>query len=153
MDNKTRITIIMLRIVAYVAVFAVGWIMGVQSVENRQPAGSLSDINGGDLSTVQVTLEAEEVLLTFSDAELAQSDSVFDVLKRLHDREEINLEYTDYGSELGVFINSINGTGSSSESKWWQYWVNGDYQNVGVSSYFPVEGDDIVFKFTDEYPE
>lgn len=74
--------------------------------------------------------------------------TAFDVLKNATDANSTELKYKDYGGELGIFIESIGGIGKDpSGKKWWQYWVNNKYSQVGVSSYKIQPGDIIEFKF------
>lgn len=76
--------------------------------------------------------------------------TVFDVLKKTTDANGVELKYKDYGGELGVFIESIDGVGKDpSGKKWWQYWVDNKYSQVGVSAYKVEPGDVIQFKFVE----
>ena len=82
-------------------------------------------------------------------AELNAGESLFDLLKKTTKTKGIELSYKDYGGSMGMFITSIART-SASGDKWWQYWVNGQYANVGVSSSIPKAGDVVEFRLTNE---
>ena len=61
---------------------------------------------------------------------------------------DMEFSYTDYGGDLGVFIESINSVGNDTEgNKWWQYWVNDKHAEIGVSSYLVQPEDVVEFKF------
>ncbi len=93
---------------------------------------------------------ADEIL-KFSDVEINSGENLFDVLLRVTEQEAVEFSYKDFGGELGIFIESIdNSSQQESKTKWWQYWVNGEYAQVGVSSYLVTAGDDIVFRFSDD---
>ena len=55
-----------------------------------------------------------------------------------------NIEYQDYGGDLGIFMQSINGV-KPPGSKFWLFKVNGMGAEVGVSSYKVQEGDKLEF--------
>ena len=57
---------------------------------------------------------------------------------------EANVEYKDYGDELGIFISAINGV-KPIGNKFWLFKVNGEGAKVGVSSYKVKEGDELEF--------
>ncbi len=89
----------------------------------------------------------------FSDIEFQSGDSLFDVFSALLGENRIELDYQDYGPDMGVFINSIDGVGGDDSGRWWQYWVNDRYSRVGVSQYVIQPEDFIEFKFTDSEQE
>ena len=57
---------------------------------------------------------------------------------------EQNVEYKDYGGELGIFISAINQV-KPTGNKFWLFKVNGEGAKVGVSSYKVKEGDRLEF--------
>jgi hypothetical protein len=74
--------------------------------------------------------------------------SVFDVLQAATTAKKIDLKYKDYGGDMGIFIESIDGVGKDPTGrKWWQFWVNNAYSQVGAGSYKVQSGDTIEFKF------
>jgi hypothetical protein len=84
----------------------------------------------------------------YTDLSVTDEATVFDLLKQAADENKIDLKYKDYGGELGVFIESIGGIGKDpAGKKWWQYWVNNRYSQVGVSAYKVQHGDVVEFKF------
>lgn len=55
-----------------------------------------------------------------------------------------NLQYTDYGGDMGIFITGFNGVIASS-NQYYEFRVNGVSSSVGVSSYHLSDGDKLDF--------
>ena len=71
-----------------------------------------------------------------------ESDTAWDVLQ-----SEVgfdNIEYQDYGGDLGIFVQGINGV-KPSGNKFWLFKVNGKGAEVGISSYKVQDGDRLEF--------
>ena len=58
-----------------------------------------------------------------------------------------NLQYTDYGGDMGKFITGFNGINAAS-NQYFEFRVNGVSSNVGVSSYKCNDGDKLDFVLT-----
>lgn len=58
-----------------------------------------------------------------------------------------NLEYTDYGGDMGKFITGFNGV-SATSNQYYEFRVNGTSSNVGVSSYVLNDQDTLDFVLT-----
>lgn len=87
---------------------------------------------------------------TYSDLSVNDQSTIFDVLKQAAEKNNIDLQYKDFGGELGIFIETIDGVGKDpAQKKWWQFWVNNKYSQTGVGSYKVQAGDVIQFKFTE----
>lgn len=85
---------------------------------------------------------------TYTDLTATKNETVFGLLKQITEKNKIELKYKDYGGDMGVFVESIGGAGvDPSGKKWWQYWVNNKYSQVGMSSYRIHSGDVIALKF------
>ncbi len=55
----------------------------------------------------------------------------------------LNLTYKMYG-KLGAFIECINGV-CQGNGRYWKYYINGNYAQVGASSYYPKINDNITW--------
>lgn len=99
-------------------------------------------------TTVSVMVDAGDTVKTFTDIPYVEGETVFSLLSSLASTSQITLSSKDYGGDLGVFIESIDGVGAGAKDKWWQFWVNNEYSTVGASSYVLAAGDTVVFKFT-----
>lgn len=65
---------------------------------------------------------------------------------------EENLEYKDYGGDLGIFISAINNV-KPTGNKFWLFKVNGQGADIGVSSYKLKQGDQIEFVISEPKEE
>ncbi|MFA5185522.1 MAG: DUF4430 domain-containing protein [Patescibacteria group bacterium] len=77
-----------------------------------------------------------------------EGESVFDALKLYDDKASFGIKYKDYGGDLGVFVESIEGKTDPKKKAWWQYWVNNQYGKIGSSSYKLKAGDVVMWKLT-----
>jgi len=58
-----------------------------------------------------------------------------------------NLQYTDYGGNMGIFITSFNGINAAS-NQYFEFRVNGVSSTLGVSGYKCNDGDKLDFVLT-----
>lgn len=92
---------------------------------------------------------ADDSKVVFNDVVVKDGTTLFEALKELELRGDISLQYKDYGDNLGIFIEKINGIPSGgATSSWWQYWVNGEYGNVGANTFILKPNDVIEWRFT-----
>lgn len=71
-----------------------------------------------------------------------ESDTAWDVLQSVVGID--NIEFQDYGGDLGIFVQGINGV-KPSGNKFWLFKVNGKGAEVGISSYKVQDGDRLEF--------
>lgn len=76
-------------------------------------------------------------------------ESLFNIMKERLSEDGMELRYETY-SGLGELITQIDNAKNGTDGKYWQFWVNEDYSRVGASSYIPMAGDMIEWKFTNE---
>jgi hypothetical protein len=76
-----------------------------------------------------------------------RGENLFILTRNKLSEEGIDMAYKTYEG-LGDLIIRI-GDKESGGGKYWQYWVNGNYAQVGTSSYSPKSGDLIEWKFAD----
>lgn len=113
----------------------VGLCIEFKSIANDGGEG-LPDYEGG------VILSAEYAL--------TEGDSVFDILSRVLTYEDIPFGYSGTSN---VYIRSIAGLSEfdCGAASGWVYLVNGKAPEVSCAGYFPKDGDEITFKYVDEY--
>lgn len=144
---EKRVISIISKLVILALVFYAGFVIGTDRAEKR-------------ISEERILQEGEVSLsLDFGDGRVEEfpsigisgDENVFDVL--LLSGAEV--EYQDFGGDMGIFIETIEGVGQRPEDKgkWWQFWVNGEYAQVGASSHKINPGDEIMFRFSDEMNE
>lgn len=86
----------------------------------------------------------------FEAINFVEGDSLFEFMKKTLPERNIKIAYENY-SGLGALIAEIGGRKNGENGKYWQYWVNGNYAQVGASSYLLHPGDIIEWKFTDQW--
>ncbi|MBI2327683.1 DUF4430 domain-containing protein [Candidatus Curtissbacteria bacterium] len=82
-------------------------------------------------------------------AKVEENSSAWEALKTA--AGEQNIEYKDYGGELGIFISAINQV-KPTGNKFWLFKVNGEGASVGVSSYKVQNGDKLEFVISEPEP-
>jgi hypothetical protein len=81
----------------------------------------------------------------------AKGDNLFELTKNLAAAQNLPFFYQTYPG-LGELVTQIGDLKNGFEGKYWQFWINGAYSQVGASSYKPRAGDMIEWKFTNERP-
>ncbi|MBI3273884.1 MAG: DUF4430 domain-containing protein [Candidatus Colwellbacteria bacterium] len=74
-------------------------------------------------------------------------ENLFVLTKNKLSQSGIELGYEKYAG-LGELITRIGDKKGGTDGKYWQYWVNGNYAQVGASSYSVKPDDVIEWKFT-----
>lgn len=135
----------------FVVILAI-FLFGVSIGSGYKGAGAMP-INQNQNQTEKASLMVDYgngKVETYNDIVVKSGETVFDVLKKATENRKVDLKYKDYGGDLGIFVESIGGIGKDPfGKKWWQYWVNNKYSQVGASTYKVVSGDIIEFKFTE----
>ena len=94
---------------------------------------------------IVVVQPGENLLLKDENVSISAGTTVFEVLDRVAD-----VRYREYPG-LGKFVISIDNV-EQTEDKWWLYQVNGVYPNVAADRCVVIDGDNILWKFTSEWP-
>ncbi|NUM25735.1 MAG: DUF4430 domain-containing protein [Candidatus Buchananbacteria bacterium] len=136
---------LIVRAVIIVAIFIAGFFVGnqyqtifdssVKQTENQSTA-------------INVMIDSGKEIKLYERVSIAENETVFELLKKIADENNLELGYKDFGGELGVMIESIGGVKNDvSSNGFWQYWVNNSYAQVGPSSYRIHAGDSITWKY------
>ena len=122
--------------------FAIGFLIG----SDKEPAARPQAETMVEMESIEVSLVVEGTgePIEFSGVELEEGAVVMDLLSVLERKGALELETKDFGDELGMFIEEINGERGGGKI-WWQFWVDGNYSQVGVS--FAKLQDDSVVEF------
>ena len=83
---------------------------------------------------------------SLDDIPLGERETVFLATQRLVCERGIEFDYEDYG-DMGMLVTSIGGR-SGGGGVYWQYWINGEYAQVGASAYEIRDGDRIEWRLT-----
>lgn len=142
MNGKKLVNVIAV-VILVLAAFFVG--QGFSPVEDTT-LESETEIEKG---TVNLLIDLNEKgVKSFEEVQIEKGDSLEEVLLTLDEEGLISIEGEDFGGELGYFVEAIDGVGGDDSGRWWQYWVNGEYAEVGVSAYVVQAGDSVVFLYT-----
>ena len=76
---------------------------------------------------------------------VAAGSTAFDAIKMA--LGEDNLKYQDFGGDLGVFISGFDGV-EAEGNHFWEFKLNGESSQVGVSKYEVQDGDVIEFVYS-----
>ena len=90
-------------------------------------------------------------LQSFPTETLLQGDTVLDLLYAIERRRGIALETRNFLG-LGMFIEAIHGV-HNTNNFYWQYWVNGKYAEIGAGQYVLQDGDEILWKRSNQYDD
>ena len=74
------------------------------------------------------------------------SSTVYSVLQAIGQKENFAITHKNY-PEMGVLVESIGGTASGQDNKYWQYWVNNVLGEVAADKKFLKAGDKVEWKF------
>lgn len=148
MNEKSKITILSQLIIA-LAIFFGGVYVGA-SLEPQAPLENDAQQVSEHEQSVSLMIDyGEGDIVSFLDIPTQEGESLFDVIYSVTEENNLPLGFKDFGGELGVFIESINDVPEEPSDKWWQYWVNNKYGEIGVSSYEVKSGDIIELKFVE----
>jgi len=137
------------KIIIIVAIFFVGFYIGQQQI--LAPANKPAGVNQQAEQQIQVSLMLDfgnGEIQTFNDIFLEEETTVFELLKKITSENNLEFRYKDYGGELGALIESINNVANDVKAnRFWHYWVNNVYAEVGASNYQLKDGDVIEWKY------
>lgn len=104
-----------------------------------------------DNTVVSNTVLTARLIVDFGAGEIKNfefepnGENLFVLTKNKLSEGDIDVAYKTYKG-LGELMTRI-GDKESGGGKYWQYWVNGNYAQVGASSYVPKTGDIIEWKY------
>ncbi|MDX9798312.1 MAG: S-layer protein [Bacteroidales bacterium] len=119
------------------------------TITSEAPAISVSTTVTEDKYTVTVDISADfgsGYTKEWKGVKVPKDSTIFDVMKASGMKFDYNIQ------SLGVFVTSIEGLGENrSTGKYWQYWVNGNYSQLGISNIKVAQGMSIEWKYTDVF--
>ena len=132
------------KLLILILVIVLGWQFLVPKDELEAPV--VEDIPAGVISVSVDYGDGEIVLYGIQELDLSDR-SAYKALADLGSTRGLEIGSKDFGGELGMFVESINGV-SGTDGEWWQFWVNDNYSTVGASSYLLEPGDAILWRLT-----
>jgi len=119
------------------------------SITSEAPAISISDATQVEKTNITVTITAdfgEGYTKEWKNVKVPKDSTVFDVMKASGMQFDYNIQ------SLGVFVTSIEGLAENrSTGRYWQYWINGEYSQLGISNIKAADGMRIEWKYTDSF--
>jgi len=76
-----------------------------------------------------------------------KNNTAFSLLKEASQKLNFTVGYTQYKIFDSVLVEEINGSKSGNGGLWWQYWVNGNYGEVGSDNKEVKDGDVVEWRF------
>ncbi|MDO8264992.1 MAG: DUF4430 domain-containing protein [Candidatus Parcubacteria bacterium] len=143
MDSKKNLRLLLIIISLGVIIIAGSYLQGL----NNKPLNTDQDLQE-DLSdkVVYIINKGDGAPITYKIADVSSDDTVFSLLEELAEENNFTITKTDYPS-MGVLVNSIAGLNGGTDSKWWQYWINGALGDVAADRKPVQKGDRILWKF------
>ncbi len=97
------------------------------------------------------------IVLQFADSDIkeiqnltvSQNQTVLDLLGRVALENDLEFKTKDYG-DLGLMVTQIGDKINGQENKYWQFWVNGEFAQIGAESYALAEGDRVEWRFAED---
>jgi len=117
------------------------------SLTSEAPAGTPSTVTE-DKETASVTITADfgEGFTKEWKVKVSKDDTIFDAMKATGMQFDYNIQ------SLGVFVTSIEGLAENrSTGRYWQYWINGEYSQLGISIVNVTDGMKVEWKYTDSF--
>ncbi len=119
------------------------------SITSEAPATSGSTTATEDKNTITVNITADfgnSYTKEWKDVEVPRDSTIFDAMKASGMKFDYNIQ------SLGVFVTSIEGLAENrSTGRYWQYWIGGNYSQLGISSVKVTDGMNIEWKYTDSF--
>lgn len=104
-------------------------------------------------ATVSVTLHIEAADWNLSYTATTNNNTVLSLLLEASAAERFSVQYL-YWEDLGASkVNAINGMRDGAGGLFWQYWVNGEYGQVGADRQILTDGDAVLWRHTVYPPE
>lgn len=128
--------ILLVLIPVALASFWAGWKVGAGHPAENRVAGRVS---------VVVLNALENRIILSENVNIWTGQTVFEVTSRV-----AAVEYKSYPM-VGKYITSIQGL-AQTENAWWLYYVNGQLAGIACDRYGLMDGDNVLWKYTNEMP-
>lgn len=75
-----------------------------------------------------------------------KDSSVYEFMKELAAQGDFSFSGTNYGGQLGFFVDQVNSV-RNADNFYWIYYINGEKAKMGISNYIPNDGDIITWNY------
>jgi hypothetical protein len=121
--------------------------------QNKAVSTEAKKIAQPEAGKLQVEEKIKAVMIVSGakyEAEVKAGSSVYDLMNLLKSRNKINFSGKNY-SELGFFVEEINGIKNDLAGKNWFYYINGRPAQVGISNYIIKPNDIVEWKYENKF--
>ena len=108
-----------------------------------QPAA----IPGATVHDVHLRIEGADWTIRYDSNETA-NNTAFSILLEASVRLGFSVSYVPYQIPNGYYVTGINGSMNGAQGRYWQYWVNDVYPNVGADHMALHDDDLVLWRFT-----
>lgn len=107
----------------------------------------------GEIRSVTLRVEGPGWSLHY-EAASTWNHTAFALLREAADRLGFSVTWTRYAAPLdSVLVESIHGVRSGEGGRWWLYWVDGQYGDVGADRKVLGDGSEVLWAFSPYPPE
>jgi len=127
--------------------FAVGFFLG-QSYQwpNLTPEAAKQPLVQEQKITYSLQFSDSD-RIEFHDIQLLENQTVLEILRKLAAENSLVLEVKNFEG-IGSMITKIGDKANGQENKYWQYFINGAYAQIGADQYKLKDGDAVEWKFS-----
>lgn len=139
------------RVAVAAILFALGVIVGWSLPRvTPQPTPAVGRDVAQPTTTASVLVDFDDGrITTYADIPMTAGGSVWQLMETLQRTRSLAIESKDFGSELGVLVTGIDGVlNDAAADRFWHYWVNLRFAQVGASAYRVNPGDQVMWKYT-----
>ena len=136
------------RIIAFgiVALAAVIFALWLTPFYFKSPAPSLPSAKNDASSSITFVVDASGTVSRYEISAPQSGKNSFELLRETLAENNVPFEYKLYPG-MGNLVIRIGDLKNGTDSRYWQYFVNGAYVPVGADAYFPNPGDVITWQF------
>ncbi|MBT3690599.1 DUF4430 domain-containing protein [bacterium] len=136
--------LLLIALIFFIAGFFVG--QGYNLPVNNE---SNENIEIGQLSNLTIAISFSDInVMEIQNLVIDSNKSVLDLLSLVVEENNIEFSLRDYG-DLGYLVERIGDMKNGDDNKFWQFWINGEYSQIGAADYLVQSNDLIEWKFTD----
>lgn len=143
--------LIWLGVIVLIAAVVFGIVMYAQSNESSDESpvdqGSTADYSIATEQQVLDSIEASESADRATEGQDIITYTAKSGTSALSQLQEINDTVVVQESELGSYVESINGLVGGTDGKYWSFYVNDELASVGAGAFMPEGGEEIKWHF------
>ncbi|MAF14272.1 MAG: hypothetical protein CMI53_05300 [Parcubacteria group bacterium] len=137
------------KIIIIVTIFAAGFYIGQQALAPANGSKVVGEENSEQITVSLMFDFGDGEVRTFNDVVLSKNATMLELLEKVTTDNDLEFRITDYGGGLGALIESINNYSSDARNnRYWHFWVNNVYSDIGASNYILENSDVVEWKYT-----